>query len=552
MNLNDDLAARGEPPASSDEQAEAERLARLLERLERGETLESLMLPPLDLDLTALYRTTGLFRRDTGLLSAPDTDLAGGDAYATLPSEYGSALPNPFPGEFQVQRLLGQGAFGKVWLAEDLCLRRLVALKTLQVSGSVRGREQKLAALQKEASILAQFSHPNIVQVYAWRQSGPDHYLVLHYVAGGAFDKRLKDGPLPWHLAARYVADVAHGLLVVHRQGVIHRDIKPANILWRYDEDHDEALLTDFGVSAHLSDGKSVGGTPLYMAPEAFAGQVSPKLDVYSLAATLFHLATGAVPFQAETTEELVTLIGRGLPTQDPRYEGLPQPLEQVIRSGLDADPRRRPDLRAFLDALRGTLNQVLADSLVLPAAARPGQPPVNLRLTVSRQVGPGRFQEVAAKQTSAGPLLRNMKKVPPEPAQVGLRTGDRVRIEVVADRSGYVTVFNVGPTGDLNLLFPDEPPTAATPPTIQAGVTLNVIDVQMEPPAGRERLFVVWTRRPLPLQPQQLQGIIDQGEMAAAGPYQATRNMVRVKQSVQQLPPDEWHAVVLELDHQE
>jgi hypothetical protein len=164
--------------------------------------------------------------------------------------------------------------------------------------------------------------------------------------------------------------------------------------------------------------------------------------------------------------------------------------------------------------------------------------------------VGPGRYQSVAATQAAAAGLRRNMKKVPKLPEQVVLRTGDRVRIEVHADRAGYVTVFNVGPTGDLNLLYPDEPPTDATPATIQVSVPLHVTDVEMQLPAGRERLFAVWTREPLPLGLPQLQGIVARHAMPATSPREATRNMVRIKQSAQELPPEDWYAVVLELDH--
>jgi hypothetical protein len=171
--------------------------------------------------------------------------------------------------------------------------------------------------------------------------------------------------------------------------------------------------------------------------------------------------------------------------------------------------------------------------------------------LAVSREVGPGRYQPVAATPAAAGGLTRNMTKVPKLPEQVRLRTGDHVRIDVYADQAGYITLFNVGPRGDLNLLYPDEPPTTATQPTVKVDLPLQVMDVVMEPPAGRERLFAVWTRRPLPLQPQQLQGIADWGEMPASSPYRATRNMVRIKQSVEQLLPEDWHAVVLELQHQ-
>src|SRR4051812_27084364 len=149
----------------------------------------------------------------------------------------------PFPGEFRLERLLGHGAFGEVWLARDLSpLARLVALKFLPLSGPAQRNDQALAALRNEARILASLPHPNVVQIHAWKQA-PAPCLVLQYVPGGSLDQRVsRAGPLSWNLAARYVADAADGLLLVHGKGVIHRDVKPANVL--LDEDSDEALLT--------------------------------------------------------------------------------------------------------------------------------------------------------------------------------------------------------------------------------------------------------------------------------------------------------------------
>ena len=119
----------------------------------------------------------------------------------------------------------------------------------------------------------------------------------MQYVSGGSLSDLLKsEGPLDWQRAARYVADVGEGLLEVHERGIVHRDVKPANILW--DPRRDEALLTDFGVAARLADPAAIAGSIPYMAPEAFDGRVSPSLDVYSLAATFFHLVTGSAPFR--------------------------------------------------------------------------------------------------------------------------------------------------------------------------------------------------------------------------------------------------------------
>ena len=280
------------------------------------------------------------------------------------------------------------------------------------------------------------------------------------------------EGPLDWQRAARYVADVGEGLLEVHAQGIVHRDVKPANILW--DPNRDEALLTDFGVGAWLADPATVAGSLPYMAPEAFDGQVSPALDVYSLAATFFHLVTGSQPFPGTRIADFKEQIARGLPDPDPRCRGLPEPLERVIRAGLTASPDRRPGLSEFVATLRGSLNQLMADTLSVPNGAARPQAPVDLRLNVSRHTNGGRYEPVATTHPQPDRLTRDMKKVPTPPDQVRLRTGDRVRIEAVADRAGYLTVFNVGPTGHLNLLYP-ETLSADAPAPVEAHRPLNI-----------------------------------------------------------------------------
>ena len=490
----------------------------------------------------------------------------------------GTTMPE-LPG-YRIYKYLGAGAFGEVWLAQDLNLPRVVAAKTLKVGVRRNGHARALEALRKDAHLMTQVEHPNVVRVHAWETVHDHHYLVMQYVSGGSLADLLKrEGPLDWQRGGRYVADVGEGLLEVHARGIVHRDVKPANILW--DMRKDEALLTDFGVAAHLADPAAVAGSIPYMAPEAFDGQVSPSLDVYSLAATFFQLVTGSAPFPSPSIDVLKAEIGRGLPDPDPRCAGLPEPLERIIRAGLTADADRRPGLKEFVSELRGTLNQLLVDSFAMsqrmarpdhttevatgakpkpfggpttePDLHQPG--PVDLRLIVSRQVNPYSFVAVAAThpQPRPGRVTRDMKKVPPSPDQVQLRTRDHVRIEVGCDRPGFLTVFNVGPTGTLNLLYPDgDSQHVNTPSPIEPNRPLHIIDVEMTPPAGRERLFAVWTRQPLPFRLDQLHSLVERknGDSPASRPYVATRDMKRVQQSVQQLRPEDWHVVVLELDH--
>jgi hypothetical protein len=520
MNLKD-LQALGEQPASAQEQAEADRLAELLERLERGELASDVMSG----DLSAVYSTVAPLRCEVGLLRESEP-------------RSGPWLPDPFPDEFRIIRRLGEGAFGEVWLAEDLNLHRPVALKTLALADSAGEVRTKLEALRNEAGILAQLSHPNVVGVHAWRQSGTDHYLVLQLVPGCSLDRRLQEeGPLPWHKAARYVADVGEGLLEVHRLRLVHRDVKPANILWH--AQRDEAILTDFGVSAHLGGPGNVAGSPLYMAPEAFEGQVSALLDVYALTATLFHLATGEPPFPAATVEELGRLCVLGLPKEDLRCQVMPEALEWLIRAGLSADPTRRPGLAQFVGTLRSTLNHLLADALPRPGGG------VGLRLAVSVELEAGRWRPVAATQevrttevATRGRLHKGTR--PAERAR--LRCGDWLRIEVSAERDGYVTVFNVDAEGDLDLLYPDADAVEEVP--LRAGVPLCAAEAQIQPPAGQLRLFAVWARAPLALGAEQLRG------MAEAGPYQATRSMERFREALAGRGAEEARVVVLDLEH--
>jgi hypothetical protein len=125
------------------------------------------------------------------------------------------------------------------------------------------------------------------------------------------------------------------------------------------------------------------------------------------------------------------------------------------------------------------------------------------------------------------------------------------VQTEVVADRPGFVTVFNVGPTGVLNLLQPLEI-LSASAAAVAAQQPLLIGDVELTPSTGRERLCAVWSRAPLPVGPQELQRLAERGQVVGSRPYRATRDMKRVQQSMQQLGPDEWHAVSLELDQQQ
>ena len=424
---------------------------------------------------------------------------------------------DPFPGEFRLDRVLGRGAFGAVWLAHDLSpLDRPVA--RMFVRGDSGRGALALELLRREAGLLASFSHPNIVQIHAWRQPAGEEFpcLVLQYVSGGSLGMRVaREGPLRWDVATRYVCDIAEGLAAMHARGVVHRDVKPDNLL--HDPGTDEALLTDLGVAARLTDPASRGGTPYFTAPEGFDGVISPALDVYGLAASLFWLVTGEYAFDGDSRASLRRAIEAGLPAADPRFAGVPAALERHIRAGLRAEGR--PALDAFANDLRASLTLLMADRLAPKASSG-----ADLRVEVYRLTPTGPIP-LGATGGETEPSFRSPEAVPPVPDRVTLRTGDRVRVAVSAGRPGHLVAFNVGPTGRLNLLLP---PAFADGPLSA--------EVELTPPAGRERLVAVWTREPLPLE--------------GHGPHDATRAMGRVKELLARRPGESWRAVVLELDH--
>jgi hypothetical protein len=272
-------------------------------------------------------------------------------------------------------------------------------------------------------------------------------------------------------------------------------------------------------------------------------------MDVYGLAASLFWLVTGFPPFAALTAAGVLELARRGLPEADARCVGMPRALEQLIRAGLAADPQRRPELRDFAAALRGGLNQLLADTLSLEAA--PDRPaPVRLLLAVTRQVAARTFAPVAASHPAPERLVRDLKRVPPEPDSAEVLTGQRVRIEAEADRAGYLTVFNVGPTGNLNVLYPDVDGERITLAGAEADRPVRLLDIVLTPPAGPERVFALWSQRPLVLDLHELREVAGEGQPPVSASYRATRDMQRLQETLRQLGQDEWHVTVLNLNH--
>jgi tRNA A-37 threonylcarbamoyl transferase component Bud32 len=222
----------------------------------------------------------------------------------------GTDLSGRTIGDFQVIRCLGQGGMGQVYLAEQVSLKRKVALKVLR--RDLAGNETSLARFKAEAEAVARATHANIVQVYYIGTVDSLPFMALEYVEGKNLREYLaKKGPPDLPLALSIMRQVAAALVRAGELGIIHRDIKPDNILLTR---KGEVKVADFGLSRALTAAGDVNltqsgvtmGTPLYMAPEQAEGKpLDCRADIYSLGVTCYHMFAGEPPFRGATAIEV-------------------------------------------------------------------------------------------------------------------------------------------------------------------------------------------------------------------------------------------------------
>ncbi len=206
---------------------------------------------------------------------------------------------------FLVHGNSGQGETGSIYRATDETLARDVAIKLLR--GSYVGDPDACDRLRKEACALGKFNHPRVAQVYALSFSKGNPYLVMEWVTGEDFAKKVQDeGHLSERVVLRMAVDVAEGLQALNREGLVHSDIKPANIVMDRDGN---SKLVDFGLTgmSRYDNNHNLMGTPDYIAPELIFGEKdSPSSDIYSFGATLYHLLAGCPPTSGEDAAEVL------------------------------------------------------------------------------------------------------------------------------------------------------------------------------------------------------------------------------------------------------
>jgi serine/threonine protein kinase len=204
---------------------------------------------------------------------------------------------------YRVERRLGRGGMGILYLAVEPGLERRVALKL--IAPEAASDEVFARRFADESRIAASIEHPNVVPIYAAGEEAGVPYIAMRYVAGADLARRLvREGRLSPQVAVDLVAQIGNGLDAIHAAGLIHRDVKPANVLLSGDDGGDHAYITDFGVARNVSTesgltqtGRFVG-TLDYVAPEQISGgAIDARVDVYALGCLLFKLLTGEVPF---------------------------------------------------------------------------------------------------------------------------------------------------------------------------------------------------------------------------------------------------------------
>jgi serine/threonine-protein kinase len=251
----------------------------------------------------------------------------------------GGGVEKPMLGRYEVEKELGKGAMGVVYLGKDPKIGRVVAIKTMALSQEFEADELKDVKERffREAETAGRLSHPNIVTIF---DAGEEHdlaYIAMEFLKGRDLVPFTKPGALlPVERAVSIAARVADALGYAHRQNVVHRDVKPANVM--YEPESDTVKVTDFGIARITDSSKTktgmVLGTPSYMSPEQLAGKkIDGRSDLFSLAVSLYQLACGRLPFDGESMAQLMFKIAN-------------EPAPDILQF----NPKLPPGLVAFLD----------------------------------------------------------------------------------------------------------------------------------------------------------------------------------------------------------
>ncbi|WP_269217212.1 serine/threonine-protein kinase [Nocardioides sp. cx-173] len=255
-------------------------------------------------------------------------------------------------GRYSLDREIGRGGMGAVWLGRDEVLGRPVALKRIGMMPG--GSSPDLLRAEREARLAARLNHPHVVAVFDLVDEGDAQWLVMEYVEGRTLAELVRaEGPLPVDRAAQIVVQAAEALAAAHTAGIVHRDVKPSNILVTPEG---QVKLSDFGIAraeadASLTQTGLVTGSPAYISPEVASGRQATDLsDVWSLGATLYHALAGRPPY--DIGDNVIGGLYRIVHEDPPRLSNAGW-LTPLLESSMTVDPQGRWSMQQVVEFLR-------------------------------------------------------------------------------------------------------------------------------------------------------------------------------------------------------
>ena len=297
--------------------------------------------------MLASHKEASQFIEEPAMNVAARIDTGGG----------GASLVGQRVLHYQVLSLLGTGGMGEVYLAEDTKLDRRVALKLLPAD--LEGDERRVSRFQREARAVSALNHPNIITIHEIGRVNSRHFIATEFIEGETLRRQLASGGMQLDATLDVAIQVTSALMAAHEVGIVHRDIKPDNIMIRRDRivkvlDFGLAKLTET-LSPHVdtqaptkllvnTEPGVLMGTANYMSPEQARGlDVDARTDIWSLGIVLYEMTAGRVPFEGETSTDVLSLILQKEPARLARYAPqVPEELERIIRKCLEKDRERR------------------------------------------------------------------------------------------------------------------------------------------------------------------------------------------------------------------
>ncbi|BFM15882.1 hypothetical protein R50073_20650 [Maricurvus nonylphenolicus] len=283
-----------------------------------------------------------------------------------------SKVNKPVLGRYEIERELGRGAMGVVYLGLDPKITRRVAIKTLSYDNFAPDQLADVKArFFREAEAAGRLSHPNIVTIFDVGEEHDLAFIAMDFIDGRPLSDFSQSGQLLEPVQVyRYMADVAEALDYAHQNDVVHRDIKPSNML--FNTQADKVTVTDFGI-AHITDESrtrtgDILGSPLYMSPEQLKGQaVDRSTDIYSLGVTFYQLLSGVLPFTGDNLASLTyNIIHKDFKSVRKCRKDLPASATRIINKAMQKDPAKRfESAKEMAEAIRKSLQKDFAEQLV-------------------------------------------------------------------------------------------------------------------------------------------------------------------------------------------